>query len=162
MSILSQKEAVYSAVVSVLADNGVVVAEGTDFSTIMTRELRSLVNQVLFQGFRSGTITLEREYNDADLKVFVSGLQSNWLRKDTRLNGNVKYSAKNPGSRVGSSDPSLKAMRALLTTLTVESDRTEVQSAIDTRISEINASKVKKVTIDASVLPAALRTKFTV
>ena len=74
MSILSQKEAVYSAVVSVLADNGVVVAEGTDFSTIMTRELRSLVNQVLFQGFRSGNITLDREA--------VYGVQSS--RTDTQ------------------------------------------------------------------------------
>jgi hypothetical protein len=122
----------------------------------MTRELRSQVNQVLFEGFRSGSVELDREFNDSDLKAYVSGLQSNWLRKDKRLNGGAKYSAKNPGSRIGSSDPSLKAMRALLTTLTTESYRAEVQAAIDTRVSEIQASKVKKVTIDTSVLPAEL------
>jgi hypothetical protein len=161
MSKLSQKEAVYNAVTSVLSENNISVSEGTDVSTVMTRELRSQVNQVLFEGFRSETIELDREFNDSDLKAYVSGLQSNWLRKDKRLNGGAKYSAKNPGSRIGSSDPSLKAMRALLSTLTTDSDRAEVQTAINTRVSEIQASKVKKVTIDTSALPAELR-KFSV
>lgn len=156
MSKLSQKEAVYNAVTSVLSENNISVSEGTDVSTLMTRELRSQVNQVLFEGFRSGSVELDREYSDSDLKAYVSGLQSNWLRKDKRLNGGAKYSAKNPGSRIGSSDPQLKAMRALLTTLSSESDRAEVQSAIDTRVSEIQASKVKKVTIDTESLPADL------
>lgn len=156
MSKLSQKEAVYNAVTSVLSENNISVSEGTDVSTMMTRELRSQVNQVLFEGFRSGSVELDREYSDSDLKAYVSGLQSNWLRKDKRLNGGAKYSAKNPGSRIGSSDPQLKAMRALLTTLSSESDRAEVQSAIDTRVSEIQASKVKKVTIDTESLPADL------
>lgn len=156
MSKLSQKEAVYNAVTSVLSENNISVSEGTDVSTLMTRELRSQVNQVLFEGFRSGSVELDREYSDSDLKAYVSGLQSNWLRKDKRLNGGAKYSAKNPGSRIGSSDPQLKAMRALLSTLSSESDRAEVQSAIDTRVSEIQASKVKKVTIDTESLPADL------
>lgn len=156
MSKLSQKEAVYNAITSVLSENNISVSEGTDVSTLMTRELRSQVNQVLFEGFRSGSVELDREYSDSDLKAYVSGLQSNWLRKDKRLNGGAKYSAKNPGSRIGSSDPQLKAMRALLSTLSSESDRAEVQSAIDTRVSEIQASKVKKVTIDTESLPADL------
>ena len=156
MSKMSQKEAVYSAVTSVLSENNISVSEGTDVSTLMTRELRSQVNQVLFEGFRNGTVELDREYSDSDLKAYVSGLQSNWLRKDKRLNGGAKYSAKNPGSRIGSSDPSLKAMRSLLSTLTVESERAEVQAFIDAKVSEIQASKVKKVTIDTSVLPSAL------
>lgn len=157
MSKQSQKEAVYNAVTSVLTENNISVSEGADVSTLMTRELRSQVNQILFEGFKSGTIELDRQLSDTDLKGYVSGLQSNWLRKDTRLNGGSKYSAKNPGSRVGSSDPSLKAMRALLSTLSEESDKAEVQAAIDTRIAEIKATKVKKVAIDTSVLPAALQ-----
>lgn len=157
MSKMSQKEAVYSAVTSVLSENNISVSEGTDVSTLMTRELRSQVNQILFEGFRNGTVELDREFNDSDLKAYVSGLQSNWLRKDKRLNGGAKYSAKNPGSRVGASDPQLKAMRALLTTLSNDSERAEVQTAIDARVSFIQASKVKKVSIDTSVLPAALQ-----
>lgn len=156
MSKLTQKDAVYNAVTSVLAENNVSV-EGTNASAVMTRELRAQVNQVLFEGFRDGSIELDKEFTDTELKGYVSGLQSNWLRKDTRLNGGGKYSAKNPGSRVGSSDPSLKAMRALLSTLTSESDKAEVQTAIDARVSEIQASKVKKVVIDTTALPAALQ-----
>lgn len=157
MSKMSQKEAVYSAVTSVLSENNVNVSEGTDVSTVMTRELRSQVNQVLFEGFRSGNIELDRSFNDSDLKAYVSGLQSNWLRKDKRLNGGAKYSAKNPGSRIGSSDPSLKAMRGLLSTLTTDSDRAEVQAAINSRVSEIQANKAKKsIVIDTTVLPAEL------
>ena len=160
MSKLSQKEAVYNAVTSVLNENNISVSEGTDVSTLMTRELRSQVNQILFESFRSGTVQLDREFSDTDLKAYVSGLQSNWLRKDKRLNGNVSYVAKNPGSRVGSSDPSLKAMRALLSTLTTEAEKAEVQGYIDTKVAEIQATKaIKKVSIDINPLPAELRSK---
>lgn len=156
MSKLSQKEAVYSAVTSVFSENNITVSEGADASTVMTRELRASVNQILFEGFRNGTIELDREYSDVDLKAYASGLQSNWLRKDKRLNGGAKYFAQNPGSRIGYSDPSLKAMRALLSTLTRDEDRSEVQDAIDTKVAEIQATKVKKVIIDASALPFGL------
>lgn len=156
MSKFTQKEAVYNAITSVLSESNIEFAEGTDVSSLMTREIRSQVNQILFEGFRSGTVELDREFNDTELKAYVSGLQSNWIRKDKRLNGNTKYVAKNPGSRAGSGDAQLKAMRALLSTLTEESDRAEVQSHIDARVSEISASKAKKVTIDMSVLPADL------
>jgi hypothetical protein len=154
---MTQKEAVFNAVTSVISENNISVTEGTDVSTVMTRELRSQVNAILFEGIRNGTITVESQFSDADLKAYISGLQSNWLRKDKRLNGGVSYLAKNPGSRVGSSDPSLKAMRSLLSTLTSESDKAEVQAAIDLRVNEIHATKVKKVVIDTNSLPESLR-----
>lgn len=157
MSKMSQKEAVYSAVTSVLSENNISVSEGTDVSTVMTRELRSQVNAILVEGFNSGSVELDRTFNPSDLKAYVSGLQSNWLRKDKRLNGGAKYSAKNPGSRIGSGDAQLKAMRSLLSTLTDESERSEVQSHIDTRVNEIQAVKAKKsITVDFAALPADL------
>jgi hypothetical protein len=157
MSKMSQKEAVFSAVTSVLSENNIAVPEGTSISSVMTRELRAQVNQVLFEGFRNGSVELIKEYSDTDLKAYVSGLQSNWLRKDKRLNGNTSYVAKNPGSRIGSSDPELKAMRALLTTLDSAEDRAEVQKHIDAKVAQIQATKAKKsVTIDTSALPAEL------
>jgi hypothetical protein len=162
MSKFSQKEAVYNAITSVLAENSVEFSEGTDVSTLMNREIRSSVNQVLFEGFRSDSIELDRTFTDVELKAYVSGLQSNWIRKDKRLNGNTQYIAKNPGSRAGSGDAQLKAMRALLSTLTETSDKAEVQSHIDARVLEIGASKAKKVTIDLAMLPEALRAKFIV
>ena len=155
----SQKEAVFTAVSNVLSQNGTPIVEGE--AVEMNKELRAQVNAILFEGFRSGTIELDKtDISDSDLKGYVSGLQSNWLRKDKRLNGGTQYVAKNPGSRAGSGDAQLKAMRALMTTLTTESEKAEVQAYIDARVTEINASKAKKVTIDFSVLPADLASKF--
>lgn len=151
MTKMSQKEAVFQAVKNVCGEQEVYTP---------SKEQRAQVNAILFEGFRSGQIELDREFSDSDLKSYVSGLQSNWLRKDKRLNGNVSYVAKNPGSRAGSGDPQLKAMRALLSTLTTDADRAEVQSHIDTRIAEINASKKKTVAVDFSALPADLAAKF--
>ena len=158
MSKQTQKEAVYNAVISVLSENNISVSEGTDVGTIMNKELRSQVNSILVEGFTNGSIELSKQFSsDAKLRGYVSGLQSNWIKKDSRLNGGTKYTAKNPGSRIGSGDAQLKAMRTLLSTLTSESDRMEVQSHIDARVAEINAAKVKKVVIDTNSLPESLR-----
>jgi hypothetical protein len=144
MSQTKQKEAVFSAVTSVLSEAGISVNEGDNFASHLTRELRAQVTNILVEGFTTGTIALDKTFeNEADLRTYCSGLTSNWLRKDTRLNGGVKYEAKNPGSRVGSTDPQLKAMRTLLATRTdlSESDRSEIQGMIDKRVSEVKGSK---------------------
>jgi hypothetical protein len=156
----TQKEAVFQAVTNVLTEAGIAI-EG-NVSVHMTREYRSQVNNILFESFRGGSIELDREFSDSELKAYVSGLQSNWLRKDKRLNGNVAYVAKNPGSRAGSGDAQLKAMRALLSTLTVGTpDYTEVETCISVRVKEIQSTKISKAkSIDFSALPAELRTKF--
>ncbi len=152
MTKISQKEAVFQAVRNVCGEQ--------DGAYTPSKEQRAQVNSILFEGFRKGTIELDREFSDTDLKSYVSGLQSNWLRKDKRLNGNVAYVAKNPGSRAGSGDPQLKAMRALLTTDISAEEKAEVQTYIDARVMEINATKAKKVTVDFSALPADLAAKF--
>lgn len=143
---VTQKEAVFQAVMNVVGE--------FDGACTPTKEQRAQVNQILFEGFRAGTIQLDREFTDTELKAYVSGLQSNWLRKDKRLNGGIKYEAKSPGSRQGSGDAQLKAMRALLSTLTEAADKAEVQKHIDARVAEISKAKVK--TIDLSHLPADL------
>ena len=153
MSKITQKEAVYNAVINVCGK----LEEGATYSP--TREQRSQINAILFEGFKSETIELGKTFDDSTLKGYVSGVQSNWLRKDKRLNGGTAYIAKNPGSRQGVTDPQLKAMRALLSTLTDETERAEVQNFIDARIKEIGVTKVKKE-VDFSVLPTELVTKF--
>ena len=155
---MNQKEAVFAAVTSVLAEQGVEV-EG-DVSQFMTKERRSEVNAILFEGFRSGKISLDREFTDSELKAYVSGLQSNWLRKDKRLNGGVQYVPKNPGSRMGSGDAQLKALKALLKIKTEPSEVAEIQRFIERRESEIGAERAKSVTINVDDLPAELRAKF--
>jgi len=144
---VNQKEATYNAICAVTGFKGEGVLE-------ISKEQRAQVNMILFEGFKSGKIELDREFTDQELKSYVSGLQSNWIRKDKRLNGGIKYEAKSPGSRAGSGDPSLKAMRTLLSTLTTDADKAEVQAHIDARIAELNVAKAP--TIDYSALPPVL------
>ena len=148
---MKQKDAVKQAIVSVCGE-----FEG---AFTPTPEQLKQINMILFEGFKSGKISISVEKSDSDLKSYVSGLTSNWLRKDKELNGGVKYTAKNPGSRAGSSDPQLKALRTLITTVTTDEERAEVQSYIDARMTELNAAKQAK-TVDFSALPADLAAKF--
>jgi hypothetical protein len=161
MSKNSQKEAVFTAITAVLSENGISFEKNTNVNTLMNKDLRSQVNNILVEGFKSQTIELDKTCSDAELKKYSSSLQSNWLRKDKRLNGGIVYAVKNPGSRTGSGDASLKAMRALLETLETEEERAEVQSFIDARLADVQTSKAKQPkVIDFSVLPAELAAKF--
>ena len=149
---VSQKEAVFNAVTNVCGS----ASDGSALNP--SRDERSQISTILFEGFRSGSVQLDREFNDTELKNYISGLMSNWLRKDKRLNGNVTYVAKNPGSRQGSGDEQLKALRALMSSLTDEADRAEVQAHIDARVAELSAAK--KMSINFNALPIELRNKF--
>ena len=151
---MNQKEAVFNAVMSVLGTT----FEGTP-SEHITKDQRATVNAILFEGFRGGMIELSQEFSDTQLKAYVSGLVSNWLRKDKRLNGGVSYVAKNPGSRTGSSDAMLKSLRALRSTLTDAADIAEVDQHIQQRISELKPAK-QHAPINYDALPAELVAKF--
>jgi hypothetical protein len=149
MEKMTQKEAVFSAVTNT-------VAQDDDGSYKPTKEERGVVNNILFESFKEGKINYDGELpSDTDLKSYVSGLQSNWLRKDTRLNGGVKYVAKNPGSRAGSADPQIVAMRRLLSKVETKEDRANIQAHIDRRLAEVKPTKV--VSIDINSLPEELR-----
>jgi len=154
MSKMNQKEATFQAVISVIPH------ENERGACAPSNDQKGMICQILFEGFKSNRIELTQEYSDKELKSYVGGLVSNWLRKDKRLNGGISYVTKNPGSRVGSSDPSLKAMRALLNSpLLTSEDKVEIQGHIDSRVAELNTSK-QTVTIDYSALPADLQAKF--
>lgn len=148
---MKQKDAVYQAVVSVTGFSGEGVCEPT-------REQKQVIHSILIEGFKNGEIELSRTYTDQEMRNYVTGLLNNWLRKDERLNGGGKYVPKNPGSRAGTGDAQLKALRALLSTLTDPADRAEVQKHIDARVAEI--SKASAPTVDFSKLPPELAAKF--
>ncbi len=150
MSVMNQKEAVFSALCAVMS------CKSFEGKCEPTPEQHKQVNNILFTSFQEGKISFDGELpEDKKLKSYVSGLTSNWLRKDGRLNGGVKYQPTNPGSRAGSTDPQVKAMRALLSTVTNPKDKLEIQGHIDARIAQIKPSK--SVEIDVSALPEALR-----
>jgi hypothetical protein len=150
MSKTSQKEAVFNAVTHVL---GTSVPDAG--AVVLSSEQRKQVNMILFEGFRAGTIELDREFTDTELKAYVSGLQSNWLRKDKRLNGGIAYTPKNPGSRAGQGDAQLKALRALQKTQTDPAKIAEIQTYINRRMAEIKPS-ASKVEVNVADLPAEL------
>ena len=161
MSKQSQKEAVFAAVTAVVNEAGIIVNDGDSFGGVMTRELRAQITSILAEGFNNGSISLDKTFNsDSELRTYCSGVTSNWLRKDPRLNGGVKYQAANPGSRVGHGDAQLKAMRALLNTTQSEEDRVEIQGFIDQRVNEIRASRKPIKQVDFSALPAELAAKY--
>ena len=132
MSQVSQKEAVYTAVSAVLQQNGITIEPGTNVASLMTRELRAQVNQRLFDAFRSGSVQLDSTYTDTELRAYVSGLQSNWLRKDARFNSGGKVSSKK------TTDPQLKALYGLIKSAP-QADHAEIQGYINTRLAEISA-----------------------
>jgi hypothetical protein len=145
---MKQKDAVFGAVIRVMGE--------VDGAYMPSKEQRAQVNLILFEGFKSGAIEFDGGIpEDGELKAYVSGLQSNWLRKDKRLNGGTQYVAKNPGSRTGSADPQVKAMKILLSTKTDEAERAEIQAFIDKRVAELKPAKT--VTINVEDLPAELK-----
>jgi hypothetical protein len=150
---MKQKEAVSQALVNVCGRN-----EGGAYTP--TTEQRKQVAMILIAGFVDGTIDHKSgPLSEDEASKYVPGLISNWLRKDKELNGGIVYMAKNPGSRSGSSDPSLKAMRVLLDQVGTAEGKAEVQAHIDSRLAEISASKKAKSVkeIDFSSLPADLQ-----
>jgi len=155
MSKMTQKEAVFMAICNVTGHK--------DGKLVISPEQRKQVNMILFDGFRNESIELDREYTDSELKSYVSGLQSNWIRKDKRFNGGIQYQPKNPGSRAGSGDPQLKNLKALLSTMSTtdytDDDRAEVQGYIDVRVAEIATTK-QVATVNFDALPVELQAKF--
>jgi Zn-dependent oligopeptidase len=153
-NVVSQKEAVFTAITEVLG-NFSGVAE-------LSTEQRKEVISSIMSGFENGTVELSAEastkYNTiAKLKSYTQGLVSNWLRKDSRLNGGVKHETKNPGSRAGSGDSTVKALRALRSTLKDANQIAEVESEIAARIAAFKASKTPKVEINTDLIPENLR-----
>ena len=158
----NQKSAVYSAVEEVIG-----TIEG---QVILTKDQRHQVIAKVTNGMIAGEVELSDDAKakfDTDKKIqnYVGGLVNNWLRKDLRLNGGTKPEAKNPGTRVGSGDDQLKAMRVLRKQLVAAGDVdkvAEVDAAMETRAAELKAEKTvakKAATIpvvDTASIPAEL------
>lgn len=149
---VSQKDAVTHVVMSVFPNyqlGGEVV-----LSDIMTTEQKNTIKEKLVAGFRSGQIQMSAEASDkyaydSELKKYVSGLLDNWIRKNPQFNNGQTYSTKNPGSRSGSGDAQIKALKALLKTVTDSETKNQVQQAIDARLTEIKPESKVEINVDA-------------
>lgn len=167
MSKMTQRAAVYAAVMSVLSDKGIAFEDGDSLSEVMTDEIREAVHGIVVEGFRSGSVTFEdtpsnreKMSSEAKLNGYVSGLLSNWFRKDTRFNGGEKYTPKNPGSRAGQGDAQLKTLRALAKQYAGTPKADEIQGFITKRLEVLAAAKKKEVALtpeQIAALPAEVR-----
>lgn len=146
---ISQGEAVFQAIQLVVERHQVRVEGAVQLTKVQLDEVYSNV----FMAFKTGETVHTKNPDEAALRKYIPGLVNNWLRKDSRLNGGTKYTTKKPGSRSGSGDESVKAMRTLLSVTTDPSVRAQIQAAIDERI----ASLKPKTEINTAALPESLR-----
>jgi hypothetical protein len=145
---LKQKEAVFQAICALRG------AQEFNGAVELSKDERAQVMSTLYADFQAGKIQFDGELPaEKELRSYVSGLISNWLRKDSRLNGNTKYVPKNPGTRTGVGDEAMKAMRALLAVTTEPEARRNIEAEIEKRALELKPKK--EINIDA--LPENLR-----
>jgi len=146
---MTQKDAVFSAVSQILASNNISFnPSSTNVASLLTRELRSQINARLVADFTSGSVEMsddaKTKLNDvAELRAYISGLVSNWVRKDPRLNGGTVLattgsSTTNASSKTLKTDPQLQALRKLHKAQVEPSKRLEIQAHIDRRVEELS------------------------
>jgi hypothetical protein len=146
---MTQRQAVFAAIKEHMELDGSPVLDR------VTDKQLDAIKATLFNMFTSQQVELKGVRTADWLKKYIPGLINNWMRKDTNLNGGAKYEAKNPGSRTGSGDEQIKAMKALLSqpSLTTE-QRAEVEAAIEERKAAI---KPQPEPINVAALPESLR-----
>ena len=163
---MNQRAAVYAAVTSVLTDNSITFEDGMNVTEFLTKEMRESVHAIVVEGFRSARVEFEdtssnkeKLASESKLNAYVSGLISNWIRKDKRLNGNVSYVPKNPGSRAGQGDDQLKTLRQLKKQFAGTPKEREIDAFIARRVEELHvakASSTKLTTEQLSTVPSEL------
>ncbi len=158
---MNQRQATVSAIISVLSNRGVNYEFNgeTPVSQLLTSDDKSKVVDMLCQGFLEGKIEMSQEGKvkyfsfPNELRKYTVGLVNNWIRKAPEFNGGCQYTAKNPGSRKGSGDETVKALKALLSITSDETVKAEIQSEINKRIAELKPT----VEINVEALPEHLR-----
>ena len=151
---MSQKESVFTAVVSVIGEVDGVVNLNKD----QRKQVIDCVTDSIQANETDFSTEARAKYTTRELiKGYVNGMVSNWLRKDTRLNGGEKYVTKNPGSRAGSGDEVLKNLKALKATLSDAAHISAVDEEIEKRTTELAQAKAKTVVIDINKIPEELR-----
>lgn len=167
MTVLSQSQATINAIVNLSKEKGYKATPfETDYKTVLTKADTTQVVNLITAGLQDGSITMtdkSREKFNGDpkaLRRYVVGLVNDRLRKAKAINGNVTYSAKEPGKLKNSRDAELKALTQVLALDNPPEVKAEIQAEIDRRKSELEAANKKTVTINYDALPADLRAKL--
>ena len=168
-STMKQNQAVYVATMNCLADAGIPFDDHQEggVEKVVTKEIRANIIACVTNGLLSGEVEMSAEgkakYDtEGKMRGYVSGLVSNWFRKDTRLNGNVKHTVKNPGSRAGAGDEQIKALKLLREVKADDAEAVaEIDKAIERRRAELKPTRSVELTDEQiALLPADLRAKL--
>lgn len=146
MATITQGEAVFQAVTQVMGSN-----DGEKYEP--NKDQLKQIHDLVVGMFMLGVTQHSKSNDEVTIRKYVPGLVNNWLRKDKRLNGGSTYVAKNPGSRSGSGDESIKAMKTLLSITADPAAKAEIQKAIEARQAELKP----KVEVNVDALPEHLR-----
>ena len=146
---MNQREATFNAISKVTT-----IVNPMTLSDVHRKEVLTH----LVAAFMSGQVDLnsgkeEKMSNPNKMKSYCIGLLNDFLRKDKRVNGGEKYEAKNPGSRSGNTDETVRELRKLKKSLGTDTSKTEI---IDQEIEKCLAEtvKAKAPKIDYSKIPA--------
>lgn len=162
----NQREATFEAITTVLSNSNVNFTSGNNVKSVLTSEHKKQVRQILMNGFKSGSIECTPDFaktkltSDTELSKYCSGLISNWVKKDNRLNGNVKYQVgvtSNPSLRGANSDSQVKELKKLLKATAGTDAEKEVTEALNARLEQVKATKSTKLSIDVEVVPENLK-----
>lgn len=155
---ISQKDAVYSVTIETLNENNISFEEGIDcMSSVVDKDIRNTIVEKLLNLFENNKVIVNKQQEDSDLKRYVSGLVSNWAKKDDRLNGGVKHEIKNPGSKLGSTDPVIVELRKMLKEVKGTVYENDVKKELTRRMNEIKKKKMSTSNINASLIPDSLK-----
>ena len=157
-----QKEAVCGLILQTLKGKGIdyVLGGEVPIHTLLDKTDKSSIREQLCEGFESGEIQMSEQAkvkyvdNPVKLKGYVNGLLNNWIRKNPEFNCGVGYKAKNPGSRTGQSDETIKNLRLMKKAITDAKALAEIEQAIVDRLAEIKPESV--VTVNAEAIPEHL------
>ncbi len=166
MTKMSQRDAVFAATMAVINEHDTIEFEAGEDISEFAADIRSDVSVIVCESFVNGKVEFKDTPSNAaklkspeKLRSYVSGLISNWYRKDKRFNGGTTYVAKNPGSRAGQGDAQLKALRAVHKNFIAqgETDRALVaEGHIKTRVDLLALERAKKTAVDLTAIPAEL------
>ena len=157
---MNQRQATVTAILSTLSERGVTYELNgpTPMNEVLTPDDKFKIVNVISNGFKNGQIQMSADaqtkyHIDSELRKYVVGLVNNWIRKAPEFNGTKSYVAQNPGSRSGSSDPQINALKALMKITSDTQLQAEIQQAISDRLEALKPT----VEIDVDSLPEHLR-----
>lgn len=135
------------------------VAEG-EVVQLSPAERKDVVDSLVAQITADPTVISENKRakimeTSQSLRMYCTGLVSNWLRRDPRLNGGVKDVPKTTGTS-RTKNPTLKNLNNLLKQV---QGRPEAEEQVKAEIEKekAKAAAEKMMAIDASVVPEHLR-----